>query len=67
MAIPNNYNFIIKDYLKKKKNYNLLDIEEKIELLKTELRINGINIKSINFHTKAEEKKYKQKQAIRRK
>lgn len=66
MAIPNNYYLIKKDYLNKMRNYIDLDIDEKISLLKTGLVLNGINIKEVNFHTKSEQKSYKQKQALRR-
>ncbi len=63
--ISNNYYFLLKDYLSKKRIYNSLDIEEKIDFMNLELRLNGINIKAERFHTKSESKTNKSITATR--
>ena len=67
MSIPDKYYFILKQYRVKKRDYKNLDIDEKINLMNLELRLNGINIKAEKFHTKSEGKAFKSIQAKRRK
>lgn len=67
MSIPDKYYFMLKQYKAKKRDYRNLDIDEKINLMNLELKLNGINIKVEKFHTKAESKTFKSTQAKRRK
>ena len=67
MSIPDKYYFMLKEYKAKKREYKNLDIEEKINLINLELKVNGINIKAEKFHTKSEGRAFKSKQAKRRK
>lgn len=55
----NNYYRLVKEYKRKKSIYYKLTLEEKIEFMKLELKINFININSIKEHTKANNKKKK--------
>ena len=65
--LSNNYYFLLKEYLSKKRIYDRLDLEEKIEFMNLELRLNGISIKDIGvrFHTKSEAKTNKKVKAER--
>lgn len=67
MSIPSEYYFVLKQYRAKKREYQNLNIEEKINLMNLELKVNGINIKAEKFHTKSEGKAFKSTQARRRK
>ena len=58
--ISNNYYFIVKDVRELKRNYKNLSIEEKLRLLKLELKAEGKNIKVKNeFVSKSVKKKSK--------
>lgn len=63
----NNYYRLVKEYKRKKSIYYKLTLEEKIEFMKLELKINFINIKETKEHTKADNKKKKLKLNERRK
>lgn len=43
-----------------------MDIDEKIEFMKLDLKLNGINIKEQRFHTTNEKKAAKKKNAMKR-
>ena len=64
--ISNSYYFMLKDFRDKKRNYKEMDIDEKIEFMKLDLKLNGINIKEQRFHTKNEKKAAKKKIAMKR-
>lgn len=63
----NNYYRLVKEYKRKKSIYYKLTLEEKIDLMNLELKINYINIKDTKEHTKAENRKKKIKNNERRK
>ncbi|VYU51026.1 hypothetical protein [Clostridium butyricum] len=64
--ISNSYYFMLKDFRDKKRNYKEMDIDEKIEFMKLDLKLNGINIKEQRFHTTNEKKAAKKKIAMKR-
>ncbi|KQB79665.1 hypothetical protein AK964_01575 [Clostridium butyricum] len=59
--ISNSYYFMLKDFRDKKRNYKAMDLDEKIEFMKLDLKLNGINIKEQRFHTANEKKAAKKK------
>lgn len=64
--ISNNYYFIVKDVRELKRNYKNLSIEEKLRLLKLELKAEGKNIKVKNeFVSKSVKKKEKHEDYLR--
>lgn len=63
--LSNNYYFLLKEYLREKRIYDRLDLDEKIEFMNLELRLNGVNIKAERFHTKSESKTNKSITATR--
>lgn len=66
MVINNNYFFLVKDIRKLKRNYKNLDIEDKLRLLKLELKAEGKNIKGKNeFVSKSVKKKEKHENAVK--
>lgn len=64
--ISNSYYFMLKDFRDKKRNYKAMDLDEKIEFMKLDLKLNGINIKEQRFHTANEKKAAKKKIAMKR-
>lgn len=62
-----NYYRLVKEYKRKKSIYYKLTLEEKIDLMNLELKINSIDIKDAKEHTKAENRKKKIKNNERRK
>lgn len=64
--ISNSYYFMLKDFRDKKRNYKAMDLDEKIEFMKLDLKLNGINIKEQRFHTANEKKSAKKKIAMKR-
>ncbi len=66
MEISNNYYFLIKDIRELRRNYRNLDIEQKLRLLKLELKSEGKNIKGKNeFVSKSVKKKEKHENAVK--
>ena len=66
MGISNNYYFLVKDIRELKRNYKNLDIEQKLRLLKLELKCEGKNIKGKNeFVSKSDKRKIKHENAIK--
>lgn len=56
-----NYFFLMKIIREKRRNYKLLTIDEKIDLLNLEIRVEGKRLMESDAHTKAERKKDKQR------
>ena len=67
MSIPTTYYFMLKEYKAKKRDYENLNIDEKIQFMNLDLKLNGINVKAEKFHTKSESRTFKSTQAKRRK
>lgn len=66
MVINNNYYFLVKDIRELKRNYKNLDIDEKLKLLKLELKCEGKNIKvKKEFVSKSVKKKEKHEDYLR--
>ena len=66
--INNNYYFLIKDIRELRWNYQDLDIEDKLRLLKLELKSEGKDIKVKNeFVSKSVRRKIKHEMAIKNK
>lgn len=66
MGINNNYYFLVKDIRELRRNYRNLDIEQKLRLLKLELKSEGKNIKGKNeFVSKSVKKKEKHEDYLR--
>ncbi|OOP74134.1 hypothetical protein CBEIBR21_06445 [Clostridium beijerinckii] len=61
-----NYFFLMKIIREKRRNYKLLTIDEKIDLLNLEIRVEGKRLMESDAHTKAERKKDKQRTTMLR-
>lgn len=62
-----NYFAMLRRVREIRRNYKNLSIEEKLNLLNLELKLEGKQIKAIECHTKAEKKALKSKVAMVRK